>query len=192
MAFEPERDVSFAGNLQPDAVLTHRPESPGAAEGFWCAQCPGMIFAVAESPELTPERIAHLALHDEELQNRLVGVAEEDRAELVEAYKREQSGAALLKRSRRQARMRTAKPQPAAQERREEAQAYLLAKYEEIGSVEEALWALAQLQTRDPKTYRQVMGTDQKYAVETLRKYWLEIDSDKREAAKQRYLARQQ
>lgn len=191
-AFELKRDVSFEGNAPPDAVLTHRAETSGSSEGFWCARCPGKVFVVAEKTGLSRERIARLVRDDLELQHLLAEAPDADPAELVEAYEEDKGAAELLKRHRKRARMRTARPQPAAQERREGAQAYLLAKYEEIGSVEETLWALAQLQTRDPKAYRQVMGTDQAYAVETLRKYWLEIDFDQREAAKQRYLANQQ
>ncbi len=188
--FELERDVSFEGNARADAMLTFRPETPAAPEGFRCAECPGRVFAVAKRPKLSPERIAHLARHDPELRRRLVDVPSEDQAELVEIYESEKSGAEMLAARRRRSRMRTAKPPPAAQERRDRANSYLLAKYEEIGNVEETLWALAQLRTRDPKAYRKIIGSDEHYKLETLRKYWQQIPLAKRQAAKQRYLDR--
>lgn len=190
MEFEAERDVSYAGNPRREAALTHRPETPRSAEAFWCVNCPGKVFMVALQPELSAERIDHLALHDPELRSVLAESTEEDRAEAVEAYEAEKSAAALLARYRRRARLRTTKPQPAAQERRAGAQRYLLAKYEEIGDVEETVWELLQLSRRDPKAYRQVMGTDRQFAFETLRKYWQAIPNEERAAAKQRYLER--
>jgi hypothetical protein len=188
--FESQRDVFYAGNASPDAVFTHRPETTATAEGFWCALCPGRIFVLAMKPGLSEERIAHLALHDPELGQVLAEGAAQDRVELVEAHEEEKSAAALLARHRRRARLRTRVPQPAAQERRERAQQYLLARYEEIGNVEEALWDLAQLRTRDPEVYRQVMGDEADYKIETLRKYWQEIPLAEREATKQRWRER--
>ncbi len=87
---------------------------------------------------------------------------EADHPEVVEAYEAQKQAAELLKSYRKRARLRTARPQPAAQERREGAQAYLLAKYEEIGNMDETLWDLLQLRIRDLEAYRQVLGTDKR------------------------------
>ena len=184
--------ASFTGNVQAEAPLTFLPETPAAAEGFYCRDCPGRNFRIAPAPGLSAERIDHLALHDPELQGLLADASEAERAELVEAFQAEKQAAALLERHRKRTRLRTAKPQPAAQERRERAQAYLLAKYEEIGNVEEALWDLMQLRARDLATYRRVIGSDQEYKLETFRKYWAEVPLEEREAAKQRFLDRKQ
>jgi hypothetical protein len=186
------RDVSYQGNAAPDALITHRPESAATAEGFWCSLCPGKVFLSALQPELSEERIAYLAHRDPGLAKLLAEAGEDEHAELVEARAEEQSAKAILDRRRRRARLSTQKPQPVAQERRERAQAYLLVAYEKIGNVEEALWELAQLRTRDPKAFRRVMGDEHDYKIETLRKYWQAIPIEERQAAKQRYIARQE
>jgi hypothetical protein len=187
--FELERDLSMSGRPNPDAMLSYRGENAGGAgEGFWCREHPGLIFTVDPEPALSAERIAHLARLDPELQSRLAEVPETEHAELVQAYEEEKQAAELLKRFRKRRRQRTAKPQPAAQERREGAQAYLLAKYEEIGLVDEICWDLLHLRNRDPAAYREVIGSDEPYKLETVRKWWYEIPESEREAAKHRYL----
>ncbi|MGB7587997.1 MAG: hypothetical protein WBM00_04745 [Solirubrobacterales bacterium] len=188
--FDPERDLYYAGNAPAGAILTHRAETPGSVEGFWCSLCPGKVFMAGLQPELTEERIAHLARLDPQLGERLGEVGEAERAELVEAHEEEKNAAALLRDHRRRARLRQRTVQPEAQRRREDAQRYLLAKYEEIGNVEDALWSLLQLRNRDQKSYREVMGTDEEYKLETIRKYWQDIDLERRKEAKQRFLAR--
>ena len=130
---------------------------------------------VTEQPKLSSERIAYLSRGDEELQSLLAEVPEADHAELVEAHEAQKRAAELLKGHRKRARLRTTRPQPAAQERREGAQAYLLAKYEEIGTVDDTLWDLLQLRNRDPAAYRDVVGSDENYKLETIRKYWYAI-----------------
>lgn len=188
--FEAKRDVFYEGNQSPDAVFTHRPETAASAEGFSCELC-GRTFLSALEPGLSEERITYLARNDSELARLLAEAGVDQRTELVKAHRSERSAAALLERRRRRERLQTVKPQPAAAARRQRAQAYLLATYEEIGNVEEALWSLAQLRIRDPKAYRQIMGDEHDYKIGTLDKYWQEIPLAEREAAKQRFLDRQ-
>lgn len=190
--FDLERDLFHEGNSPSGAILTHRAASAAASEGFWCSLCPGRVFLVSLEPELSEERIAYLARLDPELGALLAEVGEAERAELVEAHLEKQRAASLLREHRRRARLGQGIEQPEAKRRREGAQRYLLARYEEIGNVEEALWSLLQLGNRDPRAYRQVMGTDRPFALETLRKYWGDIDLELRQDAKRRYLARRE
>ena len=74
--------------------------------------------------------------------------------------------------------------------RRTGSQAYLLAKYEELGTLHEAFWELAHLHDGEPGRYRQVTGSDRLPQYETLRTYWKQIPVNRRRAAKQRYLHR--
>jgi hypothetical protein len=78
----------------------------------------------------------------------------------------------------------------AALRRRAGSKAYLLAKYEERGTLHEAFWELAHLHDGEPDRFRQVTGSDRLPQYETLRRYWKEIPVAKRRAAKQRYLHR--
>lgn len=121
----------------------------------------------------------------------LAEVDDDQRAELVKARQSEQNAAALLARQRRRERLRTVRPQPSAEARRQAAQAFLLSAYEELGNVENTIWSLLDLKRTDAGRYRQIMGTDQLFAPGTVQKYWQEIPLEEREAAKQRYLDRQ-
>ena len=69
-------------------------------------------------------------------------------------------------------------------------QAYLLAKYEELGTFREAFWELVHLHDSEPDRYRQITGSDLLPQYETLRRYWKEIPLAERRTAKQRYLHR--
>ena len=72
--------------------------------------------------------------------------------------------------------------------RRSGSQAYLLAKYEELGTFHAACWELVHLHDGEPGRYRQVTGSDRLPQYETLRKYWKGIPVTQRQAAKRRYL----
>jgi hypothetical protein len=77
-----------------------------------------------------------------------------------------------------------------ARRRRAGSQAYLLAKYEELGTLNGAFWDLAHLHDREPGRYRQVTGSDHLPQSETLHRYWKGIPVTQRRAARQRYLHR--
>jgi hypothetical protein len=79
---------------------------------------------------------------------------------------------------------------PAPQQRRAGFQAYLLVKYEEVGTLHGAFWELAHLHDREPESYRRIAGSDRLFSYETLHRYWKEIPLTKRRAARQRYLRR--
>jgi hypothetical protein len=72
--------------------------------------------------------------------------------------------------------------------RRAGSQAYLLAKYEELGTFHEAFWELVHLHAGEPGRYRQVTGSDRLPQYETVCTYWKGIPVRQRQAAKQRYL----
>jgi hypothetical protein len=74
--------------------------------------------------------------------------------------------------------------------RRAGSQAYLLAKYEELGSFRDACWELIHLHDREPDRYRRITGSDRLPQYETLHRYWRKIPRTQRLAAKQRYLRR--
>ena len=74
--------------------------------------------------------------------------------------------------------------------RRAGSQTFLLAKYEELGSLHEAFWELAHLHDREPERYRRITGSDRLVQYETLHRYWRDIPHAKRRAAKLRYLRR--
>ena len=74
--------------------------------------------------------------------------------------------------------------------RRVGSQKFLLASYAEVGNLNEALWELGHLHDRDPCRYRQLTGSDELPAYETLRGYWKRIPLARRRAAKQRFLRR--
>jgi hypothetical protein len=84
----------------------------------------------------------------------------------------------------------TTKSHPAARRRRAGSQAYLLAKYEELGTLHEAYWELVDLHGREPERYRRMMGSDRLLQYETLHRYWTGIPVARRRAAKQRSLRR--
>jgi hypothetical protein len=84
----------------------------------------------------------------------------------------------------------TSKPNPAALRRRAGSQAYLLAKYEEVGTLREAFRELVHLHDREPDSYRDLTGSDRLPEYETFRRYWKEIPLKERRSAKQRYLRR--
>ncbi len=74
--------------------------------------------------------------------------------------------------------------------RRARSHAYLLAKYEELGTVHEAFWELAHLHDNEPGRYRTLTGSDRLPRYETFHKHWKEIPVARRREAKQRYLRR--
>ena len=84
----------------------------------------------------------------------------------------------------------TTGPDPAFLRRRAGSQAFLLAKYAELGSLHEAYWELVQLHDREPERYRQITGSSRIPQYETFHRYWREIPRKRRRAAKQRYLRR--
>ena len=79
---------------------------------------------------------------------------------------------------------------PNPQQRRASSQAYLLVKYEELGSLHQACWELAHLHDREPESYRRITGSDRLVKYETLHRYWKEIPIAERLAAKRRHLDR--
>jgi hypothetical protein len=74
--------------------------------------------------------------------------------------------------------------------RRAGSQAYLLEKYEELGTLHEAFWELVHLHDREPDRYRQLTGSNRLPQYETLHRYWQAIPITQRRAAKQRYVGR--
>jgi hypothetical protein len=86
--------------------------------------------------------------------------------------------------------MSSARPSNGAGRRRAGSQAYLLAKYEELGKLNEAYWELVDMHACEPDRYRQVTGSDHLPQYETFHRYWTGIPVTQRRAAKRRYLSR--
>jgi hypothetical protein len=84
----------------------------------------------------------------------------------------------------------TPNPHPVARRRRAGSQAYLLAKYKELGTLHEAYWDLVHLHDREPDRYRRVTGSDRLPQYETLHRYWTGIPVAKRRAARRYFLRR--
>lgn len=82
----------------------------------------------------------------------------------------------------------TRTPNPAALRRRSATQAYLLAKYGELGRFHEACWELSRMHDCEPGRYREITGSDFLPQAETLYRYWKQIPLKRRRAAKQRYV----
>jgi hypothetical protein len=72
--------------------------------------------------------------------------------------------------------------------RRVGSQKFLLARYGELGKLNEAVWELVHLHDREPGRYRQLTGSDDLPQYETLRRYWKQIPIARRLAARQRFL----
>jgi len=63
----------------------------------------------------------------------------------------------------------------------------LLVRYAEVGNLNEAVWALIDLHGREPGRYRQLTGSDDLPRHETLHRYWKQIPTAQRRAARQRF-----
>lgn len=74
--------------------------------------------------------------------------------------------------------------------RRARSHAYLLAKYEQLGTVHAAFWELTRMHDDEPGRYRTLTGSDRLPRYETFHKHWKEIPVARRREAKQRYLHR--
>ena len=75
-----------------------------------------------------------------------------------------------------------------ALDRRVGSQRFLLARYAQLGKLNEAIWELVHLHDREPGRYRQLTGSDDLPQYETLHGYWKQIPIAKRRAARQRFL----
>jgi hypothetical protein len=75
-----------------------------------------------------------------------------------------------------------------ALDRRVGSQRFLLARYAELGKLNEAVWELVHLHDREPVCYRELTGSDDLPQHETLRRYWKQIPIAQRRAARQRFL----
>jgi hypothetical protein len=74
-----------------------------------------------------------------------------------------------------------------ALDRRVGSQRFLLARYAQLGKLNEAIWELVHLHDREPGRYRQLTGSDHLPQHETLRRYWMQIPIAQRRAAGQRF-----
>jgi hypothetical protein len=72
--------------------------------------------------------------------------------------------------------------------RRAGCQKFLLARYTELGKLNEAVWELSHLHGREPGRYRQITGSDDLPQYETLHGYWKQIPIAQRRAARRRFL----
>lgn len=190
LAFQLHRDVHFAGNEIRDPKLTYSPATPAHGARFWCERCAGAVFTLGPPPYGDRERNALLRRTDPGLQGALSSVPPEDTEAFTEAWDRNQIGVAQLHEVGRRERMRTSRRRPEAQLRQDNAARYLLAAYERLGRVEGAIDDLLELQRRDPKRYREILGTDRPYAYETVRTWWRKIPAEEREKAKVRHRER--
>jgi hypothetical protein len=186
------RDVYWPGNRAKRPVVTLELANYARPARYWCAHCPrGHDLFIVGAPVRGPERSALLRLHDPRVGMLLSGVPTERHDEVIDAYDRGELMPAMIDTALARRRQQTKRnPRPAAQRRRRGAQRWMLARYAEIGNVEEVQNELAELLRDDRQARFDILGEDTTRAEETLKADWRVIPIEQRLAARRTALAR--
>lgn len=158
-----ERDVSFLGNPQPEALISYVAAAGERAQRYHCASCPGRVFLIDPVDLRSPEE-RQAARTREEVQAAL--------AELAPVVRR---GPAAR--------------DPKAARREELCHQWMLARYRELGNREDVWDELKALPQEDPGLWRELADEFHGLALDTIRRYWKRIPQTARDAAKADYLA---
>ena len=184
--FQLKRDVSYPGNLREDATFTYF-ASEEEGEGYYCAICMGRTM-IAKLPYGTPERNALARRRNPEIW----GLAHDPPEQLEEItvdfdrglYARA-ARAEVARAKQRQTKRRGRDARSAS--RIENAQAWMLKRYAEIGHRETVWEELGDLLQTDPRLHRKLIGDDRPTTFGTAKRWWDEIDVEERRAAKATY-----
>lgn len=200
--FQLLRDVSYPANLRAEATFTYF-SSEEDGEGYYCALCGGRTLP-RKIPYGSPDRNAKVRLRHpevwelardidlenlgeatseqlEEARRRLEEVTEDfDRGRYAKAARAE-----VARAKQRQTKEKGRDPRAAS--RIENAQAWMLERYAEIGNREEVWKELIDLRTTDPELHRELIGDDRPITLGTATRWWGEIDEEDRQAAKAVY-----
>ncbi|HVC06555.1 MAG TPA: hypothetical protein VND98_03080 [Solirubrobacterales bacterium] len=204
-AFRLERDVSYFGNLSEGATLTYF-ASEEEGEGFYCSICHGRTLP-KKIPYGSPERNAKVRRDHPEVWElaRKIGLenlgeatpeqlieACEHLEEITEEFDRgHYAKAARVEVARaKQRRTKQKGRDPRAASRIENAKAWMLERYAEIGNREVVWDELIDLLKTDPERHRQLIGDDRPITHGTAKRWWEDIDDEERQAAKAAYNTR--
>jgi len=161
-----ERDVSFLGNPQPEALISYVAAAGKRAQRYHCARCPGRVFLTDPVDLRSPEE-RQAARTREEVQAAL--------AELAPATPVVRRGPAAR--------------DPKAARREELCQQWMLARYRELGNREDVWDELKALPKDNPELWRELADEFHALARDTIRRYWKRIPQPDRDAAKDAFRA---
>lgn len=182
------RDVAWPGNRAKRPHVTLEPASFARPARVWCGLCPpGRDLHLVGAPERGPARRSWLRRTDGQLEALLRGVAADRHDELIDAYDRGELMPAILEGALTRRRQQTKEPAVArhdAEKRRKGAQGWMLARYAEVGNVDELQDELEQLLRENRHARLEILGEDTTRAKETLKGDWKRIPVEQREAAR--------
>ncbi len=164
-----ERDVSFLGNPQPEALISYVAAMGERAQRYHCAKCPGRVFLIdpVDPVDLRSPEERQAARTREEVQAAL--------AELGPGAPPARRGPAAR--------------DPKAARREELCQQWMLARYRELGNREEVWDELEALPKDNPELWQDLAEGFHPLGCSTLQRYWKRIPQTARDAAKADYRA---
>lgn len=202
------RDI-YGVSPDPAALLNWEAQSFARPARFWCARCPGMVFAVGDPPYGDPQRNSFLRRSDPTIERLTAGLPADEREALTEAYDRGSLATALSelisgngraadvtpgrqpvqgeagrRRATSRSRPKPRRVRPGDVQRKQRCQAALLDLVERGLTVEEAIDELDALHKTNPAEHRRIFGRDRPYALETIKSYWKTIPPERREEAR--------
>lgn len=161
-----DRDVSFLGNPQPEALISYAAAAGERAQRYHCAKCPGSVFLIDPVDLQSPE------------QREAARVRDEVQAALAELA----PGAPVVRRG-------PAARDPKAAQREERCQQWMLARYRELGNREEVWDELEALPKDNPELWQDLAEGFHPLGSSTLQRYWKRIPQTARDAAKDAFRA---
>lgn len=177
-SFQLARHVYLGGTRRPSQLLTWNP----AKASFSCDKCPGEVFVTGE---ITDSIVASAQRWDAGLKPHLTGLTDPaDRDQMTRRYLSGELNRERLRSLRGAAHRRTAAAsRPTVEERRRNVQRWMLERYVKLGALERVLEAADELQRTDMDTWLALAFRP--LALETLRKYWHDIDPQEKAQAKE-------
>jgi len=161
-----ERDVSFLGNPQPEALISYVAAAGARARRYHCARCPGRVFLIDPVDLRSPEERQAARTRDE-VQAALAELA---------------PGAPPARRG-------PAARDPKAARREELCQQWMLDRYRELGNREEVWDELEALPKDNPELWQDLAEGFHPLGSSTLQRYWKRIPQTARDAAKDAFRA---